>query len=570
MKLQAVHIRKFRAIRSSDIRVTDELALVGQNNAGKSSVLRALNAFFNFADERVSFDSQRHAFQKNSVAEIEVEFDAVPLACTIPRSGAGASTIRARLRYKKAAIWQVHSGGKWVLAQTDFHEELSRHIRYVHVPLRRDHEVSGWGDRGLLQSAVEAWVRHHTRQRDRISPKVAELGALIQSRAFDGLSKHLRKVTPIGGGFTFQLEYTRAPDYRLLLRDLVLQVSEGATTVGLEECGSGTQSMTAFALYSYLAEVQGSKYILGIEEPEQNLHPQAQRELLLSLRKLPLQVLFTTHSTVMLDELKHDEVVLCRRVASTVRGVEVTTTQLAPNFWATTGLDEVRYYQFHRRRNSEFFFANFVVLTESPVDAELLKELLRRANADPTRHAVSVLSLDGVQSLPYAYQLLRALSFDFATVIDKDYFLPYRNAELDRSRDSRGFPMYGSQFNNDTLLETMVTDPAERTKLLQLLQSNHSRAMDILQKDNVFCFRWSIDIDLVNSNVARQELFKQMGIQAAQQTTNALLVERKNALKKLETLLPVVQSLQPSSLPNSFKRLRRVLAKLVQTAGKLH
>lgn len=569
MKLRSARIRKFRAIRESHIRVGSELALVGQNNAGKSSVLRALNAFFNFPAERLAFEAGRHRFQKNSISEIEVNFEDVPDDCILPRVGTtGNATlqVRARLRYKKTATWQTYSNGSWAPAGSDFHDELRKHIRYIYVPLRRDHEISGWGDQGLLQSAVEAWVRHHTRNRDRISPKVAELGTMIQSRAFDGLSKHLRKVTPLGGSFSFQLEYTRPPDYALLLRDLALRVTEGAITVDLEECGSGTQSMTAFALYSYLAEVEGNAYILGIEEPEQNLHPQAQRELLRSLRTLPLQVLFTTHSTVMTDELRHDEVILCRRVSSTNRGIEVTTTQLPSDFWCSSRLDEERYYQFFRRRNSEFFFANFVILTESHIDAEVIREVLRRADADPIVHGVSILSLDGVQSLPYAFRLLRALNLSFATVLDKDYFLPYLNDELEQSRDTRGFPRYRKEYCTGTLVDEILPAASDRTNLLDLFHSNHSRAMDVLEAVNVFCFRWSLEVDLVNSVKARELLFNGLNVPASGRTTNALLVDRKKAIKKLEAVLPVVKALQPSNLPNSYKRLRKVLPDLIRKA----
>lgn len=347
MKLVKIKIEKFRAIRSSVINVGSELALVGQNSAGKSSILRALNAFFNFSEERPHFESERHSFQKTATAIIEVEFNNIPVDCTLAKVSPNADVVRVRLKYKKSDVWQIYHGDAWVAAPADLHAELAKFITYVYVPLRRDHEVAGWGDNGLLKKAVEAWLINHTSRRDRISPKVAELSRTIQNRAFNGLGKHLRKVTPLTGEFTFQLGYKKDPDYSIFLKDIFLRVSEGGTTVDLEDCGSGTQSMAAFALYSYLAELKGSTYILGIEEPEVNLHPQAQRELLASLRKLPLQVLFTTHSTVMVDQLEHEEVVLCRRISSPTRGFEVITTQLSSSFWADRGMDRDRYYQFH-------------------------------------------------------------------------------------------------------------------------------------------------------------------------------------------------------------------------------
>lgn len=569
MKPTSIHIEKFRAIRKSDIRIDKELALVGQNSAGKSSILRALNAFFNFGDEKAAFESERHSFQRTSTTVIELGFVDVPVACTLPRVVQGAPEVRARLRYKKIATWQVFDNGSWITAPQDLHAELGKYVRYVYVPLRRDHEVAGWESGGLLKTAVEAWLEHHTSKRDSISPKVAELGLAIKQRALNGLSKQLRKITPLSGSFTFDLEYTKQPDYSLLVRDLILRVTEGGTTVDLEDCGSGTQSMTAFALYSYLAELKGSTYILGIEEPEQNLHPQAQRELLSNLRDLELQILFTTHSTVMLDELKHHEVVLCRRIASATRGIETITTQLPMDFWANTGLDESKYYQFHRRRNSDFFFADFVILTESPIDSEIVGLLLNKAGTDPKANGVSILCVDGVTSLPYAYQLLKALNFAFATVVDKDYFIPYLQDELDKSRDNRGFPKYRKEFKADTLLEIMVPLAAERTKLLNLFFSNHSRAMDILEASNVFCFKWSMEVDLVNSNTAQNLMFDELNIPDAQRNTNALLVTRKKAIKGLELLKPVILNLAPANLPNSYNRLRRALPGLIKQARSI-
>lgn len=567
MKLVKIKIEKFRAIRSSVINVGSELALVGQNSAGKSSILRALNAFFNFSEERAHFESERHSFQKTATAIIEIEFNNIPIDCMLVKVSPNTDVVRVRLKYKKSDVWQIYQGDTWIAAPSDLHAELGKFITYVYVPLRRDHEVAGWGDNGLLKKAVEAWLINHTSKRDRISPKVAELSRTIQNRAFNGLGKHLRKVTPLAGEFTFQLGYKKDPDYSIFLKDIFLRVSEGGTTVDLEDCGSGTQSMAAFALYSYLAELKSSTYILGIEEPEVNLHPQAQRELLASLRELPLQVLFTTHSTVMVDQLEHEEVVLCRRISSPTRGFEVITTQLSGSFWADRGMDRDRYYQFHRRRNSEFFFSNFVVITESPIDAEVIKHLLKEGGADPIKFSVSVLALDGVKSLPYAYHLLKELDLSFATVVDKDYFMPYSEDELEKSRDGSGFPKYKHNYCAGTLLENMVPSLLKRNNLLQFLHSNHSQAMDILEEANVFCFRWSMDIDLVASESAVQLLYASFNLPLAKQNKKELLINNRKALKKLDRVLPVVQSLKPMSLPNSYKRIRKNMAELVRQAA---
>lgn len=51
MKIKELHIEKFRAILKCDIEFKDIMAIVGENNSGKTTILRALNAFFNFEEE---------------------------------------------------------------------------------------------------------------------------------------------------------------------------------------------------------------------------------------------------------------------------------------------------------------------------------------------------------------------------------------------------------------------------------------------------------------------------------------------------------------------------------------
>ena len=114
----------------------------------------------------------------------------------------------------------------------------------------------------------------------------------------------------------------------------------------------------------------------------------------------------------------------------------------------------------------------------------------------------------------------------------------------------------------------MVPDVTVRNSLLGLMVSNHSKAMDILEKSNVFCFKWSLDIDLINSTTVRQTLYKNLNVPANEQSTTGLLVARKKMIKKLETLLPLVQAIQPSNLPNSYNRLRKVLPLLIKKASE--
>ena len=55
--------------------------------------------------------------------------------------------------------------------------------------------------------------------------------------------------------------------------------------------------------------------------------------------------------------------------------------QLPSTFWVDHGIQELKHYNFFRYRNSDFFFARFVILTESTTDAQVIEKLL---NQSPT------------------------------------------------------------------------------------------------------------------------------------------------------------------------------------------
>lgn len=565
VRITRLKIEKFRAIASAELELGDTVALVGQNGSGKSSLLRALNAFFNFEDERADFENGNHAYSRSMQSVIEVEIEGLASDPALPRAQSGSDQVRAQLKFRRQAVWNVSVGGKWQPVAPGFHEALRKQVAYALIPTRRDHAVAHEPSTGLLEHAVDAWVTSN-RQRDRVSPQVAKLGAQLQKNSLSGFEKQLRKVAPGDGPFSFELSYSLQPDYRLLLSNLALSVNEGGQAIPLADSGSGTQSMAIFALYAYLAELQSKTFVLGMEEPEQNLHPQAQRQLINRITSLGLQVLFTTHSPTVVDSLDHEQVVLCRRIKGKSRGLEVQIRQIPSDFFAKHKLDRDSYYKFHRRRNSEFIFADFVTVTESPVDSAVVLALLQEAGEDVAELGMSVVALDGVDQIPHMFHILRELGIASAFIVDKDYFLPYKNGERKASQDSKGYPQYKPEAKSGSLLRVLFPKVADQSKVVAQLAGNHQQAMATLREVGFFCFRYAIEVDLVVAQETRNRLFDRLKVPAADRTEAHLLIEKAKAIKRQEALLPVLTALKPTSLPYSYKALRSELPKMAKAA----
>jgi len=573
MKIDHVKINRFRSIREASLTLNTITAVVGPNNSGKSAVLRAFNAFFHPNEEAVSFKDKSHAYSKLSKARIEISFSDLPKRKAIKKhSQNGVLIVRATWMPNSRSghpIYEVFKNGKYLSADNNILRVIKEYVDYTLIPPHRDPSRFREEEQALLWKVVDRFLDKATYKRDTISSRFREAATYLESHQFDQISKALSDVYASPDPIKFRITLGDNISYRTFVRSVEVKVSERNATFSLDNCGTGVQSLAIVALHRLLGRFEERNILIGIEEPETNLHPQAQQRFIIDLQdsidsdSQESQCILTTHSTVVVDALSHEDIVLVRKMGEASRdcGFRSSVTQLARGFWARHKLDELRYQKYHQYRNSDFFFARLVLVVEGTTEADVFRRMFRREEIgiDLDREGIAILTLDGEKNLAYARHLLAELQLPHIIVLDKDHFVPYLNDHRKHSTDSKGFPRYRDEFKDDALVDELVSDAQDRQTILKHISTHHTKVLNVLEKYNVVCMRWALEVDLVYSERGRNEMYKFLGIRGAEQSEHELLVKRQKRIKKPDLLVHVIDNLLLTSLPRSFSRVRKLV-----------
>ena len=213
----------------------------------------------------------------------------------------------------------------------------------------------------------------------------------------NSIDKHLNGLCLRGEGIKSSINVsgmTASDDVRLrqLLEKLDVIVP-GSGKVGL---GSNNLLFMACELLLLAQEDEGNKLLL-IEEPEAHLHTQRQLRVMRSLQEQAkekgIQIIVTTHSPNLASAIELDNIVMIHtgRAFSMAEG----QTELEPSD-----------YRFLERfldvTKANLFFAHGVVIVEGDAENILLPALAKLVGRDFTEHGISVVNVGGVGLRRYA------------------------------------------------------------------------------------------------------------------------------------------------------------------------
>ena len=571
MELKQLNIKKFRSIEKAEIFFDEINAIVGQNNSGKSAIIRALNCFFNYEKEEINFIKGTHTYTNQSTSILELKLLSENLTSTLLTPYLIDNHLYFQMKFKaggkKRTIRIKNSLNKYVTVDESYILELKKNITFVYIPPNRNHNDIKWNESALLTELIGEFIKKETSRRDNITPQIKKTTTFFEKGLLQKITKSLKQIYSLNDSFNFELSFDKNSNLLSFFSALELHIIENNKSFDLVECGTGIQSLTIIALHRFLAKLRHKNIILGLEEPETNLHPQAQRELISSIKNYTSdrelsQVILTTHSTVFVDNIDHKNITLVRKTADISRGFKSIVSTLAQDFFTKYDIEEFKYYQYHGYRNSDFFYAKRVILVESKNDAEVIKSLARRELIDLDLAGISIINIDGVKNLNYAFYLINELDIPYTLVLDKDYFIPYLNDQLSLSRNAQGLPKYRYEYKTECIIDSLINNPRDRTDLLALFESNHSKALDLVEKYNLIVMNYNLEIDLICSQKSVEKYCEIFNLTNPDDNRKHLLEQRYNQIKKIGHILTVTESIDNKNLPNSYKRIRKLLIRI--------
>ena len=578
MKLHEVIIENFRSIKQCTVFFGELTALVGENNAGKTAILRAINCFFNYGEEERFFQDQSHQHAPRTVTKIMLSFVDVPTRPQYENLVSSNNTLTIQFSYSysqsgthKPSLKCINDS-KEQKCEMDIIQTIKEDIDFVYIPAGRSNKDLLWSENSIFAQMISAYLQDYTRNRDTLSKEVSRVSQRLQTQALANVEKDLSALNMLEHLGNYKIDYTESIGYSVFLNKLGLSIDENGKSRSITEYGSGIKSLSVISLHRLLAKIKHVSIILGIEEPETNLHPQAQKQLIAFIKNnrqdCETQAIFATHSPVIIDSLDHEDIVLVRRCKDTRRPFVSKVTQLQRDFWNRYSLKTEQLYKFFSIRNSEFFFAKYVVLVESSTDAQIFQHILK-SQLGMDFYNISIIILDGIRNLKYPYCLLKELDIPFSVIADRDLLTDYSNGKKENSRNADGFFTYKNELSSiNAILPILFPDEKDKNDINQALMGHYSRLFELMESKDIYVMKYCLEMDLIESSEIRNRLYELINIPEGKRSIETLLKENSNAIKEARNIIPAFMSVMPRDYPYSIKKIRHNLMRRINDCIK--
>jgi putative ATP-dependent endonuclease of the OLD family len=471
MRITRIHIENYRSLKNFTLDPGPFCILIGENNAGKSNVLKALNLALgdtwpserSFSEEdfynqltdqdiliQIVFDETVEEWRNNH----KVDIRGVQLRCKAYKravKGKPAGTLKVDFTCIDADGQEVtHPGeplqkgqqfkGRWLPVRVS--AELRGKLPFIYVDVLRDYNRQTPGSRWsvlrklfnevnteFLNDKKEITVTQADGSKIKLTRKEAFASAVrdayryLRTDSFQNIERRLAEnaMEHMGlaeGEGKIELHF-ESHDPTNAFKSLQLYVQQMGSESPAGEVGAGLQSAIVVAIFRTYEEMKKEGAIFAIEEPEVFLHPQKARYFQTVLERLSdagNQVFLTTHSPIFVQVHKPESVAIIRRSAE--RGSEACQARKCA--LAETERQVLRLLTEFDAERKELFFAKAVFLVEGATERLALPLAFKALAHDVNRLGLSVVAVGGKTKFPLFVRVLKALNIPYVVLADQD------------------------------------------------------------------------------------------------------------------------------------------------------
>jgi predicted ATP-dependent endonuclease of OLD family len=471
MHIKRIHIENFRSIKTLDFDPPAYCVLIGENNSGKSNILRALNLALgetwptersfseeDFHNQDTTQDIVIQVFFNETIEEwrnnCKMQIGGVELRCKaykrrVKEKPAGTLTTDycciqpdgKQAQYPSEPLQKgIQHRGQWLPQRVS--RDLRDRLPFIYVGVQRDYDRQAPGSRWsvlrrllnevnteFLNDRKEIKVRRPDGTFERMTRRLAFESAVKDAYQYLRTEQFVRIEERLAANAMEQMGLDPGTDKVELhfeshdptnaFRSLQLYVEQIGITSAAGEVGAGLQSAIVVAIFRTYEELKREGAVFALEEPEVFLHPHRARYFAAVLRSLTEkgnQVFVTTHSPIFVALDQPETVALVRRT-------EVAGTTVRQTSKVALAADDRRALrlltEFDTQRN-ELFFARCVLLAEGATEKVALPLVARALGHDVNRLGISVVEVGGKTKLPLFAGVCAALGIPFVVLADHD------------------------------------------------------------------------------------------------------------------------------------------------------
>ena len=421
------------------------LVLLGENNAGKSNLTRAIDMLFGerWPGTITLEDHDFHGRDPDGIA-VKISASVDDLAC--PYSCSGQITY-IRWTYdpenpQPNGDSVAYSMSCSACSRTYMNRQVRSSLFSMSVDADRrlTYQLSYASKFTLLSRLMHRFHERLVADPERRARLEGVFASLVQE--FSGVRefKDFRELladtaADFGQNLNYRLDIDfSAYDPSNFFRSLRVHPNLGGDVRSFDELGTGQEQILALAFSLAYAKAfsQSDGLVLVIDEPESHLHPLAQQWLASRLNHLAtdgLQVVLTTHSPHFVDLARPENLVVVRKPdAGATDAIQLSRQELVEHL-VSRGADPVRttvdtvgdfYEAAATPELRAALFSRVCVLVEGPTEALALPQLLHRQGFDALRSGVAFVSAEGIGNIAKWARFYSALGIPTFCIFDTD------------------------------------------------------------------------------------------------------------------------------------------------------